>query len=381
MSNPIQSTPKKSPFAQTLLFFVGGAILGGVLTTGFFLSQQSQKSVSTKQLVGESLFKVDGNMYSSTNLPADTSMDYYQLENSVYEAKLNLVNQIALRIALAKDSGKGKNQELPALEELLPVSIPTDTEVTEYYNSITSRYGQNVFGGQNFESIKEQLKQQLAKQKREQEVNTKIQELTSNGRIVSLLTKAEAPAVELNLTGYPSRGNTESSVTLVEISDYMCPHCRETEPTIEKLYKEFGDKVNFVQVSFPLNPNGLNGALARGAYCASEQGVDMFWKYHEHAFQVPWTKMTPPSDKPALEFFDSEAIEVAKLSDLNLESFNSCLESEKAKQYITDLQSEFNAQKGFQGTPTFYVNNRLVQANPAQLEATLRDTLKQISAP
>lgn len=381
MNDPIY-TPRKNSFAKTALFFVGGALIGGLFTTGFFLNQKNKQAVSNENVIGESLFKVDNNVYSSTNLPGDSAMSYYQLENSIYEAKANFANQLALRLALAKDNpAAAQNSEgaLPTLEELLPVATPTDEEVKNYYDTILSRYGQSVFGGQNFDAVKAQLAQQLSRQKREQTIQGKIQEYTANGRITPLLAKPEAPAVQLNLTGYPVRGNAESSVTLVEISDYMCPHCRETEPAVEKIYSEFKDKVKFVQITFPLNPKGLNGALARGAFCAQQQGSDQFWKFHENAFQVGWDKMTPPKDANADEFLNGQATQVATQSGLDVSAFNSCLVSEQASQYITHLQSEFNAEKGFQGTPTFYLNNKLIQANPAQLEATLRQTLNKIA--
>ncbi len=383
MNDPIQSPKRPSTLGQSALFFIGGALLGGMLASGFFMNRVNQAAVSTDDVVGESLFKVDKNLYSSNNLPGDSAMSYYQLESSIYDAKSNFVNQIALRLALAKDNPKAvaaAKGELPSLDELLNVSAPTDAEVKAYYNTILSRYGEAVFGGQSYDAVKAQLSQQLEKQKRDQKIQEKVQEYVSTGRIEPLLSKPEAPSVKLDLTGYPVRGNADSSITLVEVSDYMCPHCRETEPIVNKMYKEFGNKVKFVQITFPLNPKGLNGALARGAYCANQQGSNQFWKYHEQAFAVPWDKMNPPQGKDAETYFNVVASDAAKRADINVNKFNSCLESKDAAQYITHLQSEFNAEKGFQGTPTFYLNNKLIQANPAQLESTLRTTLSKMAS-
>lgn len=383
-NTPLQSGAVKSSLKQTVLFFVGGLLLGSTVASGFFLNRAKQQpALAASDVAGETLFKVDGSVYTVTSLPRAVQMNYFNLSNSIYDAKLNFTNQIALRMALAKDNPKVQatsTDDLPALEALLSVPDVQDAEVEQYYKSIAAQYGQAVFGGQTLAQLKPQLKQQMARQKTEQAVGAKLQEFTANGRITSFLVKPEAPAVELNLTGYPTRGSDNSVLTLVEVADYMCPHCRETEPAIEKLYKEFGDKVKFVHVSFPLNTEGLNGALARGAFCATQQGQAQFWNYHKNAFQVSWDKMNPADKNTAAKFFDDEAVAVATKSNLDMQAFNNCLASEDAKNYLTRLKNEFNASTGFKGTPTFYLNNKLVQANPAQLEETLRNTLKQVAS-
>lgn len=371
----------KSSFKQTLLFFIGGLLLGGTLTAGVFINLAKHQAAPTANVLGENLFKVDGTVYTNGTLPRAVQMNYFSLSNSIYDAELNFLNQIALRIALAKDNkiDLSTTDDLPSLETLLNIQDVTDADVDAYYKSILSQYGPSVFGGQTYAQIKPQLKMQMARQKTEQVVAAKIQEFTANGRISTFLAKPEAPAVKLDLTGYPARGNPNATVTFVEVADYMCPHCRETAPMVEKLYKEFGDKVKFVHVSFPLNPAGLNGALARGAFCATQQGQDQFWKYYDHAFQVPWDKMNPKDVASADKFFNDEALEVAKQANLDTSAFERCLVSEDANNYINRLKKDFNDSTGFKGTPTFYLNDRLVQVNPAQLEETLRNALNQVA--
>lgn len=379
--NQYQFGRSKSPLKQALLFFVGGLLLGGTFTAGVFMNRAKHKAVSTSEILGENLFKVDGVVYTNATLPRAVQMNYYSLSNSIYDAEKNFLNQIALRIALAKDNkiDLSKTDDLPTLETLLNIQNVTDADVDAYYKSILSQYGAAVFGGQTYEQIKPQLKMQMMRQKTEQTVSAKIQEFTDNGRISTFLVQPEAPSVKLDLTGYPSRGNQTSTVTFVEVADYMCPHCRETEPMVEKLYKEFGDKVKFVHVSFPLNPEGLNGALARGAYCATQQGQDQFWKYHEHAFQVPWDKMNPKNTASAEKFFNDEAVTVATQANLDIKAFETCLVSEDAKKYVNRLKTDFNANTGFKGTPTFYLNDKLIQINPTQFEETLRNALNQVA--
>ena len=184
-----------------------------------------------------------------------------------------------------------------------------------------------------------------------------------------------SPAVKLDLTGYPIRGNKDSNIVLVEVADYLCAHCRESESIMEKIVKEFSSKVKFVNIAYPLSVQGLGGALVRGAYCATKQDEKLFWDYHAKAFQVPFAKATPPASADPAKAFNDVAIEVAKLANLDINSFTTCLTANESAEYINKVQSQFNASTGFKGTPTFYLNGRLLEVNPQQLESTLKMAL------
>ena len=357
-------------------FFIGGILLGALVTSGIFLSQQRKKAVDISSALGTPLIKVDGKVYTNSELPGDAAMEFYMLENNIYAAKQNFANQVAIRIALAKDAQKPVNSStLPKLSDLLPSSPISDVEAKQYYDKIVAQMGKGVFGGQTFDQIKAQLETRMNQQKNSELVSTKIQELQSGGRVQFLLQQPIAPPVSLNTAEYPSRGNPNSTVNLVEVADYLCPHCREAVPIMNSIYKEYENKIKFVYVSFPLAPNSLSGALARGAFCASKQGSDPFWKYHELAFQVPWDKNKAPMGQDAISYYNNVANSVAQSAGLNTTTFSACLSSPAAADYIKNVELAFNESKGFQGTPTFYLNNKIIQANPEQLSATLRAAL------
>lgn len=361
-----------SQLGKLIGFFVGGALLGAVVCGGVMLAQKNKQAVNVN--TGMPVLTVDGNTYTTTNLPGDANMGYYSLENNIYNASKGFMEQTALRIALAKDAGKS-GAELPKLSELLTFPKVTEEEAKQYYDKIVSQMGSSAVGGQPFESIKAPLMQQMQQKKDNEFVTTKIQELQAKGRFKVLLTAPVAPAVPLNTASYPSRGNQNATTTLVEVADYMCPHCREVEPVMEKIYKEFSGKVKFVHVSYSLMPDGLSGALARGAFCANQQSQDLFWAYHKSAFETSWDKMKAPAGGDDAKYFNDVASEVAKTAGLNSEKFGSCLTSTEAKTYLDSLAKNFNSATGFQGTPTFYLNNKLIPVNPEQLEATLTAAL------
>lgn len=357
-------------------FFIGGLLLGALASAGVMKAKNDKKAVDISSAVGKPLITVDGKTWESASLPGDSGMDYFTLQNNIYNAEKNFAGQTAARIALANDAGKKVSAtELPKIEELLPVVPVTDAEAKQYYDKVIAQMGASVFGGQSFDKIKGQLQMQMSQQKVGESVMRKIQELEAGGRIKILLTAPLSPPVKLDLTGYPIRGNKEANTVLVEVADYLCAHCRESEAVVEKIYKEFSSNVKFVNIAFPLNPQGLSGALARGAYCATKQGEKQFRDYHSQAFQVPFSKATPPVGAEPTKSFNDEAIKVAKEAKLDVASFETCITSNDANEYLNKVQNQFNSSTGFKGTPTFYLNGRLIEVNPQQLEATLKTAL------
>jgi len=76
----------------------------------------------------------------------------------------------------------------------------------------------------------------------------------------------------------PSRGPANAPITIVEFSDLQCPHCRDANPTVEKLLAA-EPNIHFVLQNFPL-PNH-NWALKGAAYadCVGRASQDAFWKF------------------------------------------------------------------------------------------------------
>jgi protein-disulfide isomerase len=362
--------------SKILGFFIGGLVLGGLATAGVMNARNSSKSVDLSSTIGKPLMSIDGKTWETGALPGDSGMNYFTLQSNIYNAEKNFAGQTAVRIALSNDAGKKVSaSQLPKIEELMPVVPVSEEEAKQYYDNVIVQMGTSVFGGQSFDKIKTQLQMQMSQQKVAESVMRKIQELESGGRIKILLTPPLSPPVQLDIAGYPTRGNKDGSTVLVEVADYLCAHCRESEPIVEKIYKEFSSKVKFVNIAFPLNPQGLSGALARGAYCATKQGEKQFWDFHSQAFQIPFSKATPPAGAEPTKVFHDEAIELAKQANLDVNAFSTCIVSNEANDYLLKVQNQFNSSTGFKGTPTFYLNGRLIEVNPQQLEATLKTAL------
>src|ERR1700693_2704510 len=76
----------------------------------------------------------------------------------------------------------------------------------------------------------------------------------------------------------PSRGPADAAVTVVEFSDLQCPHCKEAQPTIEKLIAE-EKNARLVFQNFPLPSHDWASKAAYYGDCIGRTSPDAFWKY------------------------------------------------------------------------------------------------------
>lgn len=83
----------------------------------------------------------------------------------------------------------------------------------------------------------------------------------------------------------PSRGADSKDLEIVEFADFQCPHCKDAQPTMEKLVADF-PKAHFVYESFPLpqHPQAFRAA-AYGACVAKLGGNKAFFDYASAVFE------------------------------------------------------------------------------------------------
>ncbi|HLJ79687.1 MAG TPA: thioredoxin domain-containing protein [Acidobacteriaceae bacterium] len=83
----------------------------------------------------------------------------------------------------------------------------------------------------------------------------------------------------------PSMGSKDKKFLLVEFADFQCPHCKEAEPVVQRLLKDF-PQAHYVFESFPLvniHPKAFEAATY--GQCVFQQGgSDAFFKYADSTF-------------------------------------------------------------------------------------------------
>jgi len=83
----------------------------------------------------------------------------------------------------------------------------------------------------------------------------------------------------------PSQGPANAPLQIVEFSDFQCPHCKEAQPTIEKLLAS-EPNAHFVFQSFPLPSHNWAAKGAAYADCVGRASNDAFWKFVQKTYDV-----------------------------------------------------------------------------------------------
>lgn len=141
------------------------------------------------------------------------------------------------------------------------------------------------------------------------------------------------------------RGNPNAPVKIVEYSDTECPFCKRFHNTMKEVMNEYGKdgKVAWVYRHFPLDQ--LHSKARKEAValeCANEQGGnDKFWEYTDRLYEI-----TPANDGLDL----AELPKIAGYVGLDVQKFNTCLESGKYDKHIQDEVENAQATGG-NGTP------------------------------
>ena len=148
--------------------------------------------------------------------------------------------------------------------------------------------------------------------------------------------------------GSPILGNPSAPITIIEFGDYQCNKCyqwfHETKPAIMENYIETG-KANMVFVDLAFLDSDSTQA-ARASYCAEEQ--EMYWEFHNALYNFPKSQFNET-------WIDSSKLkEFAIDLDLNMDLFESCLDSEKYSKRV-EYNFEQARKHGVDGTPGFFI--------------------------
>lgn len=157
----------------------------------------------------------------------------------------------------------------------------------------------------------------------------------------------------------PVRGFAHALVTVVAMSDFACPFCKRAEPTLDRLRKEYGDKVRVVWKDTPLASHERARPAALLARAARAQKGDAgFWDVHDRLFA-------------ASALADADLERIAREAGLDVPkamAFVKANAPNKDLERDDDLAEEVSAS----GTPHFFVNGRrLVGALPYATFAAL----------
>ena len=159
----------------------------------------------------------------------------------------------------------------------------------------------------------------------------------------------------------PVAGNTSGNVSIVEFFDYNCPYCKKAFSDLKTLL----DKDKNVRVVFKEFPifGGDSLVAARAALAAKKQGK--YFEFHQALLE---TKGRVTKNK-VFKAAEDLRLDIDKLkADMKADDIDK--EIEEARKLADDL--------GVQGTPAFFIGDKMVPGAPEDLLDVLTDHVAEI---
>ncbi|MGA9770611.1 MAG: thioredoxin domain-containing protein [Blastocatellia bacterium] len=281
----------------------------------------------------------------------DSQEQVYTLRKQSLDARLNDM--------LLDQESKKRNMTPRAVYEaevIAKVKPVTEEESRKLYDDNKEKLSGT------YEQLKPQILQYIQGQQQQKAEAEFADQLRKAATVLMILREPDPPVLAISTDDQPAKGSPTAPVTIIEFTDYQCPSCAKSQPIIEEVAKEYGDKVRLVARDFPLEQHTFAAKAAEAAEAAREQGK--YWEY------------------VAVLFKNQTALEVVKLKEyatqvgLDRTKFDQALDSGKfADKVQRDLRE--GDKLGVNSTPTVFINGKRIRdKTPEGLKAAIEAALK-----
>lgn len=150
-------------------------------------------------------------------------------------------------------------------------------------------------------------------------------------------------------------GAPDAPVTVVDFSNYRCPHCRNHAlNALPKIFARYVDsgKVRYVFRALPFSGQTDVFDMSVASACVYEQDPERFVAYHELLFRAvdDWAGKTG-------EALIGRALDYARQLSLDTGRLKACIEEGKTREEVA-FDQKLAASLGVDGTPTFFINGK-----------------------
>jgi len=305
---------------------------------------------------GDLLAEVNGSAVTRDEVDKSLAGQLSKLEEQIYLLKRQRVDALIEAKLLANEAAK-RNTTVPKLLDAEVVSktgLVTESEVENVYQSNKAKFaGTETEGRERVRTYLQDLK--LTQRRREF-----LDFLRSQAKVTIYLKAPPILRADVKVDGAPFKGDENAPITIVEFTDFHCPFCKRALPMLDQLLSRYGEKVKLVFKDFPidrLHPSARKAHEA--ARCANEQGK--FWPYHDKIFAT-----APKASPDNLKTYGKDV-------GLDAAAFELCFNSRKHQAEVEN-EIEEGRRAGVTGTPTFFINGRLVVgAKPLAIFARMID--------
>ena len=265
----------------------------------------------------------------------------FEVQQQVYKLRQQELELSINDTLLTQEAQKRKITITALLETEVKPKPVTEEQTRVFFEQNKER----VSG--DFAQTKDAIKQYLEQLQLRQTERIFVEKLRAAASIETFLVAPESPVFTLSTTDQPSLGNANASVTIVAFTDYQCPSCAAVHPVLERLVKEYGEKVRLVTRDFPLSQHAEAFKAAEAAEAAREQGK--YWEY----VQILLRNQSALSVEKLKEYANELALDRTR--------FDSALDSGKFAESV-QRDIEEGMKLGISGTPTVFINGRRVSA-------------------
>jgi protein-disulfide isomerase len=172
---------------------------------------------------------------------------------------------------------------------------------------------------------------------------------------------AAVKGLEIPVDGSPRIGGKEAVVTLVVFTDFRCPYCARTAEEIHELTRRYAKELEVIYKAFPLAIHPEAELAARAAYAAHRQ--NKFWEMHDTIFSAFGSEV------------DRERLDIMAIGiGMDTEEYLEDIASPAATAAI-NADKKLGKQLGVSGTPTLFINGRLIEGGVDELKERLKEEL------
>jgi len=173
----------------------------------------------------------------------------------------------------------------------------------------------------------------------------------------------------LHIDNDPAQGPANARVTIVEFSDFECPHCREVHKELQTVETHY-PQIRLVFKDFPLTEiHPWSETASLGARCAFMQSPSSFWKMYDLIFDN--------QDLISADNVYDQIVGYAGQIGLDTNSLKACMSSPEAKKAV-DANHADGVALDVNSTPTLFINGRrLVGGDVETIEQFINFELAQ----
>jgi protein-disulfide isomerase len=182
-----------------------------------------------------------------------------------------------------------------------------------------------------------------------------ISDLYEKAQVRYLIPRSFDKIVHLKNGPFPNRGQMDDKISVIYIANFHCPFCSLANQRVIELMSKYQERISvFFRFQVQESVDSINFRSAEAAYCAQDQ--NLFWKFYEILIANP-------------PVHESELMDLAKKTQLDLSQFTQCLDSGAYRQILIE-ESKSLLEKGLSYSPTFVIQDREFKGVPSLQNAS-----------